>query len=94
MDQTTERIRQVLNDRFCPSHFELHDDSHKHVGHPGAASGGGHYSVLIVAEAFHGRSLVERHRLVYEALGSMVGGEIHALGLKTLTPAEWSASRS
>jgi BolA protein len=93
VEQTTERIRQVLIDRFRPSHLELRDDSDKHVGHPGAASGGGHYSVLIVAEEFHGHSPVERHRLVYEALGSMVGAEIHALGLKTLTPAEWSASR-
>ena len=93
MERTPERIRQRLHDRLEPSHLELLDESHKHVGHPGASSGGGHFSVLIVADAFDGLSLVERHRLVYEALGTMIGGEIHALGLKTLTPAEWSASR-
>jgi stress-induced morphogen len=47
-----------------------------------------HFELLVVSQAFEGKSLVARHRLVYEALGSVVGAEIHALSLKTLTPAE------
>ncbi len=49
---------------------------------------GDHFEALVVAQAFKGLSLVERHRLVYAALGDNVGGAIHALALKTLTPAE------
>jgi BolA protein len=91
VDETAERVRELLVERFAPSHFELRDDSAKHVGHPGATSGGGHYTVLIVAAAFEGRPLIERHRMVYEALGTLIGNEVHALALKTLTPAQWSA---
>lgn len=47
-----------------------------------------HFELLVVAEAFEGKRLVERHRMVYAALGPAVGAEIHALSLKTLTPAE------
>lgn len=91
MDETADRVRKLLVERFAPEHFELRDDSAKHVGHPGATSGGGHYTVVIVAAAFEGRPLLERHRMVYEALGSLIGDEVHALAIKTLTPTEWSA---
>lgn len=47
-----------------------------------------HYELLVVSAAFEGKRLVERHRMVYAAIGSDVGGEIHALSLKTLTPQE------
>jgi stress-induced morphogen len=47
-----------------------------------------HYELLVVSKAFEGKGLVERHRMVYAALGPAVGGEIHALSLKTLTPLE------
>lgn len=47
-----------------------------------------HFELLVVSDAFEGKRLVERHRMVYEALGAVVGAEIHALSLKTLTPAE------
>jgi acid stress-induced BolA-like protein IbaG/YrbA len=47
-----------------------------------------HYQLVVVSSAFEGKSSVERHRMVYATLGSAVGGEIHALALKTMTPAE------
>jgi BolA protein len=87
--EVPRRIEQRIRERLEPEHFELRDDSAKHAGHAGAASGGGHFEVLIVSAAFDGLALLDRHRLVYAALGEMMGGEIHALGLKTLTPAEW-----
>ena len=90
MSETTAgKIERLLRTRLNPSHFELVDDSAKHAGHPGASSGGGHYSVVVVSEAFEGLSRLDRHRLVYEALGNMVGTEIHALALRTATASEW-----
>lgn len=47
-----------------------------------------HFELTVVATAFEGKGLVDRHRLVYGLLGSAVGAEIHALSLKTLTPVE------
>lgn len=85
---TTARIEKTLRERFEPSLFELRDDSAKHVGHAGASSGGGHYHVVIVAQAFEGKSRLEQHRLVNEALSDMFGREIHALGLTTRAPSE------
>jgi stress-induced morphogen len=52
-----------------------------------------HYEALVVAPQFIGRSRIEQHKLVYGALGSAVGNEIHALALKTHTPEAWSASK-
>lgn len=54
---------------------------------------GQHFDALIVSRAFEGRSRVQRHQLVYAALGSRMRAEVHALSMKTLTPAEWEAQR-
>lgn len=51
---------------------------------------GDHFELRVVSSAFSGKGLVARHRMVYAALGSAVGNEIHALALKTLTPEEVS----
>ncbi len=53
---------------------------------------GRHFFATIVSAAFDGASRVARHQLVYRALGDKMRAEIHALSMKTLTPAEWSAS--
>ena len=90
-ETTAARIERLLRARFEPQHFELGDDSAKHVGHAGASSGGGHYSVLVVSDAFEGLSRLERHRQVYAALGSLVGAEIHALAIQTIAASEWSS---
>ena len=84
-------IESALRDALAPEHFEIRDDSAKHARHPGAASGGGHFEVTIVAEAFRGLSRIARQRRVFAALGDVVGSEIHALAMKTLTPEEWAA---
>lgn len=81
-------IRQRLNEALAPQDMEIVDESHKHAGHEGAKSGGGHFNVLIVADAFDGKGLLERHRMVYDALGDAMHREIHALSIKALTPAE------
>ena len=71
-----------------PASVEIADDSAAHAGHAGAASGGGHYTVAIVADAFTGKSRVARHRLVYGALGNLMQQQIHALALTTHAPDE------
>jgi BolA protein len=83
-----ERIEAILRGRFQPARLEIRDDSAAHAGHAGAASGGGHYDVLIVSAEFEGKSLLDRHRLVHDALRDLIGREIHALALKTRAPSE------
>lgn len=87
MSDTASRIEARLRERFAPSLLEVRDDSARHVGHAGATSGGGHYHVRIVAAAFAGCGRLEQHRLVYDALRDLMGGEIHALALATRAPA-------
>src|SRR5262245_2785602 len=84
-----KRIEEILEARLNPLHLDIFDDSARHAGHAGAAGGGGHYSVRIVSEAFEGKKLLEQHRLVKGALKGLMGREIHALQLKTLSPSQW-----
>jgi acid stress-induced BolA-like protein IbaG/YrbA len=51
---------------------------------------GQHFQALIVSAAFAGKSRVQRHQLVYAALGDRMREEIHALSMQTLTPEEWN----
>lgn len=53
------------------------------------AGDGEHFSAEVVSSAFDGRTRIQQHQLVYQALGPRVGREIHALALKTFTPAAW-----
>lgn len=55
---------------------------------------GVHFEARVIAPAFSGRPLLARHRMVYEALGALMGGAIHALSLKTLAPEEAGGSGS
>ncbi len=82
------RIRATLNQTFHPRELEVIDESHLHVGHPGARSGAGHFRVHIVAEQFAGQAQLTRHRSIYAALGYMMPAEIHALSIEALAPAE------
>jgi BolA family transcriptional regulator, general stress-responsive regulator len=85
---TSESIKQLLTSALKPELLELLDNSAAHAGHAGARSGGGHYHITIVAEAFEGKSLVERHQLIYKALGDLMKQEIHALGINAISPSE------
>ncbi len=90
---TSELIRQLLTDAFKPTLLEIIDHSAAHAGHAGARSGGGHYHVTIVAEVFENKSLVQRHQLIYKALGDMMKQQIHALGINALSPSEETKGR-
>jgi BolA protein len=87
-DDRLERIRARLTAALSPSLLELGDDSALHAGHPGAASGGGHYRVKIVSDRFEGLRLVMRHRLVYDSVHDMMHTEIHALAITAMAPSE------
>ena len=83
---TAQRIERTLRDALDASEVRVEDESAHHVGHAGAAAGGGHYRVTVVSPRFKGKTQVQRHRLVYAALGDAMGSTIHALALTTLTP--------
>jgi BolA protein len=85
---TTVLIRRSLTEAFKPGLLEIIDNSAAHAGHAGVRSGGGHYHVTIVAEAFEGKSLVQRHQMIYQALGDLMKQEIHALGINALSSSE------
>ncbi|HEY8508702.1 MAG TPA: BolA family protein [Steroidobacteraceae bacterium] len=87
MSTRVERIREALQRGLAPKQLEIVDDSAAHIGHAGAA-GGGHFRVRVVAEAFRGRTVLERHRMVYEAVSELMGTDIHALNIVARTPDE------
>ena len=70
-----------------PLALEIEDESAQHAGHAGSRpSGGSHWRLAIVSEAFRGRSAVARHRMVYEALGDLMKRDIHALRIEASAP--------
>ncbi|QJR14098.1 BolA family protein [Usitatibacter palustris] len=83
-------IEHAIRERLAtlqPIEIALRDESHEHAGHAGSRPGGGsHWQLTIVSEAFRGKPLVARHRLVYEALGDLMKREIHALKIEAFSP--------
>jgi len=71
-----------------PSFVEVVDDSARHAGHAGAASGGGHYNLRVVSARFEGLTRIARHRLVYHALSDLMPEAIHALAIDAQTAEE------
>ena len=82
-------LRARLQD-LVPTALEVHDDSAEHAGHAGAAGGGGHFSLLIVSNAFTGISRLERHQKVLARVRDLLPHPIHALSIKALAPDEFS----
>ena len=75
---TPEYVRDLIAQGIVCDHLEVDGD-------------GAHFEAVIVSSLFDGKSRVARHQLVNRALGAQMGNEIHALSMKTLTPAEWKA---
>ena len=82
-------IARRLRTELAAEHVEVVDDSARHAGHAGAR-GGGHYRVVVVSARFTGLDRVAAQRLVYGAVGDLMGHAIHALEIRTLTPDEWA----
>ena len=86
---TRDVITEKLNTAFTPQSVEVVDESHQHAGHAGHRPGGEtHFRVYIVAEAFRGKSRLERHRMINETLAGELGGGVHALAIHASAPGE------
>lgn len=84
-------VPEMMRERLAaiePVALELVDESVHHAGHEGAKGGGGHYRLRIVSPHFTGKRVVERHRIIYGALGELMRREIHALSITALAPDE------
>lgn len=85
LNDTIAAMRQRLS-ALEPDSLDIVDDSAKHAGHAGAASGGGHYQLTIVSRHFAGKTRIARHRLIYQALGDLMQRRIHAVSIAAYTP--------
>jgi BolA protein len=75
-----DAIRARLQQAFSPSTLEVIDEGHLHIGHAG--EGTGHFRVRIASAAFAGKTRVQQHRMVYDALADLMGNGIHALAIE------------
>ncbi len=86
MNERATTIEKLLIDAFAPSEVLVKDQSHLHAGHAGAKEGKGHFDVKVVSEEFAGQSRINRHRMVYDALGSFMQSDVHALRINAISP--------
>jgi BolA protein len=85
-------IAEKLTKAFAPAILDVVDESHQHAGHAGHREGGEtHFRVYIVAEAFRGKSRLERHRMINETLVGELEGGVHALAIHAAAPGEGGA---
>lgn len=86
----SERILSILTQELQPSHIELHDNSHKHIGHAGASPDGEtHYHLSIACPQFRGMTRVKTHQAILTLLKSEFDSGLHALSIEakaTLEP--------
>jgi BolA family transcriptional regulator, general stress-responsive regulator len=89
---TRDIIAEKLTKAFAPASLEVIDESEQHAGHAGHREGGEtHFRVYIVAEAFRGKSRLERHRMLNETLAAELKGGVHALAIHAAAPGEAGA---
>ena len=82
-------ITGKLTKAFRPMSLAVMDESHQHEGHAGHRPGGEtHFRVHIVASAFEGKSRIERHRMINEALAHELASGVHALAIHAVAPEE------
>jgi BolA protein len=81
-----QAIERKLRDQLTPIVLDVINESSMHSVPPGSET---HFKVTVVSNAFEGKSLVERHRLVYAVLDDEIRGGVHALTITSRTPAEW-----
>jgi BolA protein len=79
-------IRSKLEAGLAPARLEVVDESHMHKG-PATET---HFKVVVVSEAFAGRSPIQRHRVVHGLLAAELAGGVHALSIVALTPEQWA----
>lgn len=77
-----EKIKLLIEEQLQPEHCEVIDDAAEHIGHAGASTGAGHYTIKITSKALSNLSRVQAHQRVYQALGNMIPNEIHAVRIQ------------
>ena len=82
------KIEQKLGEQLDLRHIEIKDFTGRHLNHK-QHDGGFHLEAIIVSESFINKTLIDRHKIIYAALGDLLKHEIHAFSMKTLTPEEW-----
>jgi BolA family transcriptional regulator, general stress-responsive regulator len=86
---TADLIAKKLTAAFSPQSLKVEDESHRHEGHAGHRPGGQtHFRVYIVADAFKGKTRLERHRMINRALASELAAGVHALAIHAAAPGE------
>lgn len=86
---SAEQIENLLTDVLAPDFIKVTDNTQAHTGHAGIQqSGGGHFHVAIVAAVFTNKSMLQRHQLIYQALGDLMHNKIHALSINASTAQE------
>ena len=87
--RTTDLITEKLTKAFAPESLRVVDESHQHEGHAGHRPGGQtHFRLYIVAEAFRGKTRLERHRMINAALAAELAAGVHALAIHAAAPGE------
>jgi BolA family transcriptional regulator, general stress-responsive regulator len=87
--RTAETIEKKLTEAFSPQSLNVLDESHQHEGHAGHRPGGQtHFRVYIVANAFKGKSRIERHRMINGILSDELAAGVHALAIHAAAPGE------
>tara|TARA_B100000700_G_scaffold218147_1_gene239966 strand:- start:243 stop:509 length:267 start_codon:yes stop_codon:yes gene_type:complete len=86
--KTIDLIVDLLRKKLSAESVEVEDQSHLHTGHAGAAGGGGHYQVTVIASCFRGLNTLARHRLIYDAVDQLMKKEIHALSIQAFSEDE------
>lgn len=84
-EKRVQAITECLQTALSPLQLEVIDDSHLHAGHTGH-QGAGHFTINIVSKQFAGKSLIERHRMVFDALEPLMKTSIHALRINAKEP--------
>ena len=87
-EQRLEKIRDCLARAFDPESLVVEDEGHLHIGHEGARDGRGHFRIMIVSEAFNGKSMLARHRAIYREMGTLMQTDIHALAIEAVASEE------
>lgn len=87
--RTQDSITEKLTEAFTPQSLRVVDESNLHAGHAGSRPGGEtHYRVYIVAQAFEGKSRIERHRMINTTLAKELATGVHALAIHAAAPGE------
>jgi BolA protein len=92
-----DAIKITLQQQLGATMVEITDRSELHKHHQGrmnAPAGSGHYDLVVVADSFVGKTMMQQHRMIYDALAEQMQTTIHALSIKTYTPELWTIAQN